>query len=62
MKKRLLCGILLHNDQGSINRTVTMRMIFTHGIADYTRTLTIRAVIADAQLVHIIQRSALYRL
>ena len=39
-----------------------MRMIFTHGIANNTRTLTIRAVIADTQLVHIVQSSALYRL
>ena len=39
-----------------------MRMIFTHGVTDNTRTLTIRAVITDAQFMHIVQSSALHRL
>ncbi len=39
-----------------------MGMVFTHGIADDTGAFPVRAVIADAQLIHIIEGSALHRL
>ena len=52
--------ILCHNNKCVINGTVTMWMIFTHGITDNTCTFTIRTVIADSQFIHIIQRSSLY--
>ena len=35
---------LCHIDQSTINGTVTVRMIFTHGITDNTGTLSVRLV------------------
>ena len=35
-------------------------MVFTHRIADDTRRLTVRPVITDTQLIHIIKRPPLY--
>ena len=37
-------------------------MIFTHGISYDTGTFTVRAVVTDAQLIHIVKGPALYRL
>jgi hypothetical protein len=38
-----------------------MRMVFTHGIPDNTRRLTVRPVVTYSQLIHIVQCSSLYR-
>ena len=53
---------LRHDYKSIINRTVTVRMIFTHGISYDTGTFTVRAVVTDAQLIHIVKGTALYRL
>ena len=53
---------LRHDYKSIINRTVTVRMIFTHGISYDTGTFTVRAVVTDAQLIHIVKGPALYRL
>src|SRR5699024_945415 len=61
--KRITCGpVLCHINQGSIDGTVTVRMIFTHRITDDTRTFTVRLVRTVVQLDHRIQDSSLYRL
>ena len=60
-KRHPFFKILCHNDQRFINGAVSMRMVFTHGISDNTRALTVRLVVADTQLIHIIKRPALYR-
>ena len=40
--KRITGGpFLSHIDKGSVNGTVSVRMIFTHGIADNTRTFSV---------------------
>ena len=51
-----------HIDQCAVNRTVAVRMIFTHRIADDTRTFTVRLVRSVVQLCHRVQDSALNRL
>jgi len=38
-----------------------MGMIFTHGIADDTRTFTVWSVITDSQFIHIIECTSLNR-
>ena len=60
-KRQSLFEILCHDNQGIIDRRISMRMIFTHGISDNTRTLTIRFVISDSQFIHIIKCTALHR-
>ena len=57
-----LFKILGHDHQGIVDGAVAVGVVFTHGIADDTGAFSIRAVIADATLVHIIKGSALYRL
>ena len=54
--------ILSHYHKCFVNRTVTMRVIFTHGITYDTGTFSVWPVITDAQFIHIIQGSSLYRL
>ena len=54
--------LLSHNNKGFINRAVAVRMIFTHGVAYDTGAFTVRSVIADPQLIHIVQGSSLHRL
>ena len=39
-----------------------MRMILTHRITYDTRTLTKRLIVTDPKLIHIVERSSLYRL
>ena len=56
-----LLEVLGHDHQRLIDRTVSVRMIFTHGIAHDTRRLTVGPVIADAKLIHIVQRPSLHR-
>ncbi len=47
--------------QGYVNRTVTMRVIFTHGITDDTRAFTVRLVRTVVQLDHRIKNTSLNR-
>ena len=54
--------VLCHDYQGIVDGAVPMWMIFTHGISYDTGTFTVRAVVADAQLIHIVKGTALYRL
>jgi len=54
--------ILCHYDKSIVNGTVAVRMVFTHRIADDTRALSERLVVLDAELIHVIQSTALYRL
>ena len=44
--------VLGHIDQGSVDRAVTMGMIFTHRITDDTRALSVRLVGTVVQLCH----------
>ena len=37
-------------------------MVFTHRIANDTRALSERLVVLDAELIHVLQSTALYRL
>ena len=53
--------ILAHHNQRFIDGAVSVGMVFTHGIADDTGTFTVGAVTADAQLMHIVESSSLYR-
>ena len=53
---------LCHYYKGIIDGAVSMWMIFTHGISYDTGTFTVRAVVTDAQLIHIVKGPALYRL
>ena len=54
--------ILGHHHKSFVNGTVTMRMIFTHGIPYDTGTFSVRPIITDSQFIHIIQSSSLHRL
>ena len=54
--------ILSHYHKCFIDRTVTMGVIFTHGITYNTGTFSVWSVITDTQFIHIIQGSSLYRL
>ena len=53
--------ILGHDNQRFIDRTVPVRMVFTHGVSHDTGAFPVRPVIADAQLVHIVKGAPLYR-
>ena len=57
-----LFKFLRHDYKRIINGAITVGMIFTHGISYNTGTFTVRAVVADAQLIHIVKGTALYRL
>ena len=54
--------LLRHIYKSSIDRAVTMRMIFTHGIADDTCAFSVRLIRSVVQLDHGVKHSALYRL
>ena len=54
--------ILRHDDQGVVNRGVTVRMVLTHRITTDTRRLIGRTVVVCVQLVHVIEHAPLYRL
>ena len=63
VNQRISCGpFLSHIDQRTIDGAVTVRMIFTHGITDNTRTFSVWLVRTIIQLDHRVQNSALYRL
>ena len=53
--------VLCHINKGSVNRTVTMWVIFTHGITDDTRAFTVRLVRTVVQLDHRIKNTSLNR-
>ena len=53
--------VLGHIDKGTIDGRIAMRMIFSHGITDNTRTLTVWLVRSIVHLVHGIENSSLYR-
>ena len=53
--------VLGHIDKRAIDRRVTVRVIFTHGITDDTRTLTVGLVGTIIQLDHGVKNSSLYR-
>ena len=57
-----LFKFLRHDYKRIINGAVTVGMIFTHSISYDTGTFTVRAVVTDAQLIHIVKGPALYRL
>ena len=59
---RHLFPILSHHHDGLPDGTVSVGMIFTHGIAHDTGHLTEGAGGADAQLRHIVENAALNRL
>ena len=61
-ERQSLLEVLCHNDQSIINRRISMRMILTHRITYDTRTLTKRLIVTDPKLIHIVERSSLYRL
>ena len=54
--------ILRHDDQGVVDRGITVRMVLTHRITTDTRRLIGRAIVVCVQLVHIIEHAPLYRL
>ena len=54
--------VLRHIYESTINRTITVGMIFTHGIADNTCTFTMRLIRTVIQFYHRIKNTALYRL
>ncbi len=61
-KRHTLFKLLRHDNQCVINRTVAVRMVFSHRISYDTRAFSVRLIEAYAKLMHIIQRPALYRL
>ena len=54
--------VLCHINQGSIDRTVTVRMIFTHGITNDTCAFSVWFIRTVVQFNHREQYSSLYRL
>ena len=54
--------VLCHIYKCSVDRAVTMRVIFTHGITNDTGTLTMGLVRTVVQFNHRVQHSTLYRL
>ena len=60
-KRECLFKLLCHHDERIIDGAVPMRVILTHGIAHDSRTFTIRLVITNAKLIHIIKGSSLHR-
>ncbi len=54
--------ILAHDHQCVVDGTVSMGVVFTHGISHDTGALPVRPVIANAQFMHIVKRPALHRL
>ena len=53
--------ILGHDNQRFVDRAVPVRMVFTHSVSNDAGAFPIWFVIADAQLVHIVKGSPLYR-
>ena len=53
--------VLCHIYKSSIDRAVSMRVIFTHGITNDTGTFTMRLIRTVVQLYHGIQYPSLYR-
>ena len=51
-----------HDDQGFIDGTVSVGVVFTHGIPHDTGAFPIGPVIPDTQLVHVVERAPLNRL
>ena len=60
-QRKSLFEVLAHDYQSFIDRAVAVRMIFTHGIAYDTGAFPVRTVVADPQLMHIVQRPSLHR-
>ena len=58
-QRKFLLKILTHNYQSIIDRAVAVRMVFTHGVSHDTGALSVGSVIADPQLVHIIEGAPL---
>ena len=56
----LFFEILRHDDQRVVDRAVSMGMIFTHCIADYSGALSEGSVRADPELMHIVESPSLY--
>ena len=54
--------VLRHPRQGVVNRTVAMRVIFTHHLADEARGLTIGAVVEEARFLGGKENAAMNRL
>ena len=57
-----LLKILSHYHKRFIDGTVTVGMVFTHGISHDTSRFTIGSVVAYTEFIHIIKSSSLYRL
>ena len=53
---------LCHIYQGAVDRTVSMGMIFTHGITDDSGTFSVRLIRSVIELTHRIQNAPLYGL
>ena len=53
--------VLGHVNQGTVNRTVAVRMVFSHCITDNTRTLTIRFVRCVIHFIHGVENTSLHR-
>ena len=56
-----LLEILRHDNERLVDRAVAVRMVFTHRISDNTGAFPVRSVIADPQLIHVIERTSLNR-
>ena len=54
--------VLGHMHERFVNRRVTVRMVFTHGSADDTGTLTVRLLRIKSELLHGIKNAPLNRL
>ena len=61
-QRKSFLEILCHDNKCVIDGAVSVWMIFTHCITDNTGGFTIRLVISNPQLLHIVQGSSLYRL
>ena len=53
---------LCHTHQGSVNRGVTVRVIFTHGVTHDTGAFLRRSVVENSVLVHRVEDAPLHRL
>ena len=61
-ERHTLFEFLCHHNECLVDGRIAVRMVFTHRIADDSRTFPVWPVVTDAELIHIVQCAPLYRL
>ena len=60
-KRKLFFKILRHDHKAVVDRTVPVRMVFPHGVADNSGAFPVCRIVMDAKLFHVVERSSQYR-